>query len=467
MIMNRLSSFFQRLFRKNQISKEEYEQIGNENSPQPELNIQFANSKSIIRAGMIVVFLFFGLGGLWVTFAEISGAVIASGEVRVDSERKTVQHLEGGIVRKILVRNGDKVVAGQPLLQLDGTRVSATADQLLLQIAAFRIEKIRLVAERDMLAKPDWPKNDTTIPPQKFEDLLYSAQKVFSSNRLALENQSTLLKKQISQMLEQIRTIDDRVVAALQVKDALQEELDAKQALYEDQYIEKTQILALRRALAEGKGNMAQLRGSQAEIRERVVEFEFRIDALSSEYRQKAIARLSELQQQNFSLQQQLLPYQDALSRQVVTAPVAGEIVAMQVHSEGGVLQPGQPILDIVPVDSPLIVECRIKVSDVTHLFEGQKADVQLLAFPARTTPKILGEVVYISADRIMQRTPSGEQPAYVVHVEINKQELQDNNLYLSAGMPAAVFILTKPRTVLDYALEPLKESFDRALREN
>jgi HlyD family type I secretion membrane fusion protein len=467
MNMNKPTSLLQRLFRKNQVSKEEYEQIGDEKSPQPKLEIHFSDSKNIIRAGMIVVFLFFGVGGLWVTFAEITGAVIASGEIRVDTERKTVQHLEGGIVRKILVRNGDQVVAGQPLLQLDSTRVSATTDQYLLQLAAFEIEEIRLLAERDYLDEPDWPANDATIPQQKFDELLNSAQKVFSSNRLALENQSTLLRKQISQMLEQIRSMDDRIVAELQVSDTLQEELDAKQVLYEDHYIEKTQILELRRALSERMGVLAQLRGTQAEIRERIAEFELRIDALKSEYRQTSIARLSELQQQSFSLQQQLLPFQDALSRQEITAPVDGEVVAMQVHSEGGVLQPGQPILDIVPVDSPLIVECRIKVSDITNVFKGQMADVQLVAFSARSTPKISGEVVYISADRIMQSSPAGEQPGYIVHVELNKQELQDNNLYLTAGMPAAVFITTKPRTVLDYALEPLTESFDRALREN
>ncbi len=146
------------------------------------------------------------------------------------------------------------------------------------------------------------------------------------------------------------------------MSEALQEELDAKQILYEDKYIEKTQILELRRALAERKGNQAQLRGSQAELRERIAEYELRIDAVRSEYRQKAITRLSELQQELFGIQQQILPYQDSLTRQVVTAPVSGEVVAMQVHSEGGVLQPGQPILDIVPVDSPLIVESRIRV---------------------------------------------------------------------------------------------------------
>ncbi len=466
MTMNTPTSWFQRLFRKNQVSEEEYQQIGDENAPQPELNIGFADAKNIIRAGLVVVIIFFGFGGLWVTFAEITGAVIANGEVRVDTERKTVQHLEGGIVSKILVRNGDQVKAGQPLLQLEGTQVASMTEQYLLQIAAIRIETVRLNAERDLLAEPFWPENDDTIPPQKFEELLDSAKKVFSSNRLALENQSTLLRQQISQMLEQISSMEDRLTAELQVSAALQEEMDSKQVLYKDQYIEKTQILVLRRALAERQGIQAQLRGSQAEIRERIAEYELRINAIESEYRQNAIARLSDLQQELFSFQQQILPYQDALGRLVVTAPVSGEVVAMEVHSVGGVVKPGQPILDIVPTDNPLIIECRIQVSDVTHIFMGQMADVQLVAFPSRTTPKVSGEVVYISADRIMQRTPGGEMPTYVIHVELNKQELQDNNLYLTAGMPAAVFIRTKPRTVLDYALEPLKENFDRALRE-
>ena len=165
-------------------------------------------------------------------------------------------------------------------------------------------------------------------------------------------------------------------------------------------------------------------------------------------------------------MQQKLLPLQDARRRQVVTAPVSGEVVALQVHSIGGVIKPGDPILDIVPKDSPLIVECHIQVSDIADVYQGQFTDVQLVAFPMRTTPKIKGEVVYVSADRMLQRTPYGEQPVYIVHVELNKQQLSENNLYLTAGMPAAVFIRTKPRTVLDYVLEPLKENFDRALRE-
>ncbi|MEA1922776.1 MAG: HlyD family efflux transporter periplasmic adaptor subunit, partial [Pseudomonadota bacterium] len=210
-----------------------------------------------------------------------------------------------------------------------------------------------------------------------------------------------------------------------------------------------------------------QIQGSQAELRERVAEFQLRISALKNEYRQQAVNRQSEVQQRLFDLQQQILPLNDARQRLTVTAPVDGEVVTLQVHSRGGVISPGQPLLDLVPTDSPLIVEANIMVKDITHVFEGQEADVQLLAFQQRTTPKILGKVVYISADRILQSTAYGEQPAYVVHVELDKQQLIDNHLYLTAGMPTAVFIRTEPRTVLDYILEPIMDNFYRALREN
>ncbi|PLX72928.1 MAG: hypothetical protein C0614_13295 [Desulfuromonas sp.] len=275
-----------------------------------------------------------------------------------------------------------------------------------------------------------------------------------------------LLRKQISQLHEQVASVDDRLAAELMATQALEEELEAKLVLYKEQFIDKTRILELRRVLADRQGVKAQLRGQRAELGEKIAEFELRINALESEYRQKAINELSKLKQDIYGLQQKLLPLQDARRRQVVTAPVSGEVVAMQIHSEGGVISPGQPILDIVPKDSQLIVECRIQVSEIADVHNGQLADVQLLAFPARTTPKIAGEVVYVSADRILQKTPYGEMPTYVVHVELDKQELAENDLTLTAGMPAAVFIRTKPRTVLEYALEPLKENFDRALRE-
>ncbi|MBN2645375.1 MAG: HlyD family type I secretion periplasmic adaptor subunit [Desulfuromonadaceae bacterium] len=449
------------------ISDEEYAQLEDESAVPKPLQISYADSRKIIASGLMILALFFGVGGVWVSVAEISGAVIASGEVRVDTERKTVQHLEGGIIKEILVRNGDAVVQGQPLVVLDSSRIVAATDQLSLQIVGFQLEDTRLEAEKNLARQVDWPVDNEMVPREKFNELLESARKVFAAGRAALDSQTGLLAKQIDQIEQQDLSLSARQRSEQQVIAALQEELDAKQVLYEQQYIDKTRILELRRAIAERNGQLAQLQGAQAELREKMAEFQLRISALENEYRQQAVNRQSEVQKRLFDLQQQLLPMQDARQRLTVAAPVSGEVVALQVHSRGGVISPGQPLMDIVPKDSPLIVECNIMVKDITHVYKGQVADVQLLAFNQRTTPKIEGEVVYISADRILKRTPYGEQPTYVVHVELNKQQLSENNLYLTAGMPAAVFIRTEPRTLLDYALEPLKENFDRALREN
>jgi len=456
-----------KIFLRNRISAEDYAQIEDSTTPPPKLNVTFADSRRIIMAGMAIVLVFFGIGGTWISLAQISGAVIASGEVRVDTERKTVQHLEGGIVKEILVRNGDKVDAGDTLITLDSSRVTSQTEQIQLRLAAARLADLRLQAERAMQDHVQWPESDPSIAPEKFEELLDSARKVFSSRRRALTEQISMLEKQIDQLDQQDISLQGRIQAEEKIIDALREELEAKQVLYERQYIDKTRILELRRSIAEREGSLAQLHGSRAELRERIAELGLRISSLKSEYRQKAIEEHNKNQQQMYDLQQQLLPLLDASSRLNITAPVPGEVIALQVHSVGGVIRPGDPILDIVPEGSPLIVECNIQVKDITHVQKGQEADVQLLAFEQRTTPKIHGEVVYISADRIMQKTPYGEQPTYIVHVELDKEELRANDLYISAGMPAAVFIKTEPRTVLDYLIEPLKENFDRALREN
>ncbi|MEA3465932.1 MAG: HlyD family type I secretion periplasmic adaptor subunit, partial [Thermodesulfobacteriota bacterium] len=418
---------------------EDYAQIADETTPPPKLNIGFADSRRIILSGLLIIAVFFGIGGVWISVAEITGAVIASGEVRVDTERKTVQHLEGGIVREILVRNGDQVVAGQTLITLDSSRIVSATDQVRLQLAAAQLDDLRLQAEKNLADQVEWPQHSSEIPQHKYTELLASASKVFTSGRQALQNQTALLSKQVDQLHQQDLSIAGRLQAEQQIVATLQEELTAKLVLFEKQYIDKTNILSLRRAIAEHQGQQAQLRGSQAELREKVAEFQLRSSALENEYRQQAVNQQSKTQQRIFDLQQQLLPLLDSRKRLIISAPVAGEVVELQVHSEGGVISPGQPILDIVPQDSPLIVECNIMVKDITHVFKGQEADVQLVAFEQRTTPKILGHVVYISADRIMQRTPYGEQPMYIVQVELDKQQLSENNLYLTAGMPAAV----------------------------
>ncbi len=439
--------------------------VSDEMSASAELSPQTAG-RQIVVAGLIIVVCFFGFGGAWAYFSDIHGAVIAPGEVRIDTERKTVQHLEGGIVRRILVRNGDQVEAGQVLLILDSVQVDSNSEQLLLQLVAAELEEARLIAERDLTLHPAWPLADKRIDERTYGDLQQSAARQFAIGRTTLQHQMELFRAQIRQLNEQLSSIEERLVTEQVVEQTLQEELDAKMVLFMDNFIDKTRILELQRAVAERRSIQAQLRGTRAEKNEQKVELEFRIRTHESEYTQTAMNRLAEVQQNVFALRQKLLAVEDVRQRMEVRAPVSGVVVAMQVHSEGGVIQQAQPLLDIVPYHHPLIVEADIAVADIADIAVGQLVDVQLMAFSARTTPKISGQIVYVSADRLFKRTPYGEMPVYQIQVELDRQELSDHQLHLTAGMPTTLFIRTRPRTVFDYAIEPLMENFDRALRE-
>jgi len=450
----------------NDLSDEDYTRLQDENAPLPELKVEYTDTRKIIRAGMLILLVFFGFGGAWITLAEISGAVIASGEVKVDTERKTVQHLEGGIVRSILVKNGNRVKVNQPLIELESSRVLAGVEQLRLQLAASALEIARLETEKELGKTPHWPDLSTDMPADKRGDLLESETKVFTSRRTSLENQTGLLYKQIQQLKEQEVSLGHRLSSQREIIGALEEELAAKEPLLKERFIDKTAILSLQRALAENHGQLAQFQGSLAEVRQKIAEYQLRISALEAEYQHEAVTKLSEAQQRQSDRQQQLQPLLGASQRLTVTAPIDGEVVAMNVHSVGGVVSPGQPLLDIVPENSRLIVECRIQVKDITQVRNDQDADVQLLAFNQRTTPKIKGKVIYVSADRLMDNSQGGTMTFYLVQVALEKTELEKNGLYLTSGMPATVFIYTEPRTVLDYLLEPIIERFDKALRE-
>ncbi|NTV13888.1 MAG: HlyD family type I secretion periplasmic adaptor subunit [Desulfobulbaceae bacterium] len=439
-----------------------------ENTPPPaELKAAQTDTRKIVWIGLLIVGLFFGMGGIWIAMAEISGAVIASGEIKDATERKTVQHLEGGIVRAILVANGSKVKVGQPLFELESSRVLAGVEQLQLQLAASSLEIARLEAEKEMANTPRWPALSPGVSAAKFNELLESETRLFSSRRTGLANQTDLLRIQIQQLEEQSTSLGNRVSAQREVIAALEEELAAKEPLLAERFIDKTSILALKRVLAENRGQLAQFQGSIAEVRQKIAEYQLRISAIEAQYRQEAVAKLSEAQQRQSDRQQQIQPLLDASQRLTVAAPIDGEVVAMNVHSVGGVITPGQPLLDIVPGNSQLIVECKIQVKDITQVHTGQAADVQLLAFNQRTTPKIKGKVVYVSADRLMQNSQAGAATFYLVQVSVDKAELEKNRLYLTSGMPATVFIYTEARTVLDYLLEPINARLGQALRES
>ncbi len=420
----------------------------------------------IIRQGLLVVGFFFGALGLWSVLGHISGAVVAQGKIKIETERKTVQHLEGGIVDDILVREGEEVQAGQPLVILESVQVDANASMQQKQLVAQRAAQIRLSAEKDLKNEFLWPEELRNLAEDSHSaDVLISEQKIFTARREALNAQISLLNTQLAQVDAQVAGFNDQLKAEQTIIGTLHEELQAKRQLYKERYLEKSQILELERNLAGHQGNRGRLRQSIAEARQKAAELHLRIKEVKVRFMEDATKALGTTENDIVQTRERIRPLKDAKKRLQIVAPVSGRVVDLKVHSRGGVVKAGEPLMDIVPHDNPLIVETQVPVNKITEVYINQDAQVQLDAFGARFIPHIPAKVTYISADRLEER--AGEKtPFYLCYVEVDPKALEAEQLYLSPGMPATVFITTQQRTVLYYILEPLIKNWDRALRE-
>lgn len=415
--------------------------------------LQVDDLRRIMMSGFIILGVFFGGFGIWAAFAKLSGAVIAPGTVKVDLNRKAVQHREGGIVQEILVREGDHVKAGQPMIILTDSQIDASVTLLRTQFAAMLARLARLDAQRDMKAEISWPHEFTALGDlPDLQNIKQSELNILHEERRSLEGQIRLIQEQISGFKAQVEA-EDRIIAAFQ------EELAAKQELQRNKYLEKTPVLELQR-------NLANHQSIKSVAQQKVSEMSIRIMELRKEYIQKATSQYADAQAKVLEIRERLRPSVDAQDRLAVTAPVAGTVMDMTIFSVGAVVRPGERLMDVVPFDEPLIIEADVQVKDIANVRIGQAAKVQLSAFSNHEVTPFEAKVSYVSPDRTVNRTPMGEMPVYKIHAEIPKEELSKQDVEMTAGMPAVVFVTTKERTLLDYLIEPLTQNFRHALRE-
>ena len=423
--------------------------------------------KHIVRQGLWLILIFFGIFGIWSFFGHISGAVVAPGTIKIENERKIVQHLEGGIVEDILVREGEEVKAGQPLVVLESVSVDANTNITRKQALDLEARRTRLIAEKDHLDRLEWTQG---VRDQANElnalDVLSNEEKVFATRRNTLNNQVELLKTQLAQLKAQERGLEDQLKAEGAILSALREELSAKRQLYKERYLEKSQILALEREVAGHQGSQGRLRQSIAESRQKAAELNVRIEDVTGRFVEDSTRELTQVENELTQARERIRPLADAKKRLQITAPVAGKVVDLKIHSRGGVVHPGETLMDIVPHDNPLIIETQVPVNKITEVYVGQPAMVQLDAFDTNLIPHMPGKVTYVSADRLEQPSYGGNMPYYLCYVEVDPAALKENDLYLSPGMPATVFITTTEKTVIYYIFEPLIRNWDRALRE-
>ena len=401
----------------------------------------------------------------WAFLAPLSGAIIAPGYVKVDLNRKVVQHQEGGRVRAIRVRDGDRVAEGQELLLLDDVRIDAQLDLLRTQLDAERARAARLEAERAYAAAPAYPRELVgRMKEPKLAEQLTRETGLFRARREALETQIAVLRRQIRETEGEIAALTEQLDAEARALRLQKEELATNERLLEQGYVQRTRIMTLNRAVAEYEARHGERRAELSKARQRAGELELRILAMRNAYAQSAADELKEASARIFDLEERIRPSKDAAERQRIAAPIAGEVVGMRVFGEGSVVGPREVLMEIVPDEKRLVVEARIRPEDINYVRPGSHADVRLTAYPQRSAPLVAGAVRYVSADRLVE--PQTGIPHYIAHIEVPAHKLLEAGLRLQAGMPAEVFVRTDDRTALDYLAAPVTSYFRRAMRE-
>lgn len=417
------------------------------------------------RVGLFLIILFVMGFGTWASTVPLAGGAIANGIISPDGSKRTVQHLEGGIIRKLHVRDGDTVDRGQPLLLLESVQPQASHNVLVKQQLALRATEARLDAERNNAEK-------ITFPPELLKTdaemitLVAGQRELFLARRASHQAKNRILQQRIGQLSEQIKGLNAQVSSASRQIELILEEIDAKRFLAKRGYLPKPALLRMQRMEAEIGGRRGQYLASIAQAEQQIGEAKLQLVANDAERADKIAAKLEQVRAELAGLEEKLLASQDVLARTVITAPVSGTIVNLKFKTESGVIQPGTPILDIVPTDEKLLIDAHVSPMDIDIVNIGLKAQVQLTALSVRRTPRVDGVVRSVSADRLIDETTG--QPYYLARVEVNRADVKnaDPNAELVPGMPADVLIITGQRTMFKYLFEPLFETIWKSFRE-
>ncbi|MEO1040267.1 MAG: HlyD family type I secretion periplasmic adaptor subunit [Pseudomonadota bacterium] len=427
--------------------------------------------QAVMGAVILAVFLaiFFG----WGATAPISGGATAPGRISPEGSRRIIQHLEGGIINEIAVRDGDRVAAGDTLIVLQGTQAQAGFDLLANQRLRNRARLARLRSEQAGYADPVFPDDllrAAETDPDAAE-LLDSQREQFRQRRDLHENRKAVYVQRAGQLRAEIAGLEEQILNQNERLRLIESEIDAIRTLVEDGLAPRPRLLALQREQASIREQRAANRAAIARAGQSIGESEVQSLALDAQRLDEISNDLEEAQAELGDIAERLRASEDVLNRTEIIAPIAGAVVNLRFRTIGGVISPGEPILDLVPEDEALIIDARLSPVDVDLVTLGQAAAVHLSALPQSNLPRIEGEVVSISADALTDEA-TGE-PYYNVRVRVDPDVLEEISarlgeepLRLTPGMPADVLIVTGERTVVDYLTEPLRDSLRNALRE-
>src|SRR3954454_3252520 len=420
--------------------------------------------KRVALAGWLIIAIFFGGIGAWAATAPLNGAVVGNAVVKVDGNRKSVQHLDGGIIKELRIKEGDKVRAGDTLVVLDETQPRAEYDILSQQYVVLRATEVRLLTELDHSSELLMPE-DLKTQDSYFKSVWNGQVNQFESRRAALEGQRSVIREKINQLGSQIVGAEAQVKAFTDQISSVRAEAKDIAPLVARGLIARPRILQLERTAFGLEGQIADAQANIAKARQAIAEQEQQIAQLDNDRMTDVTKDLRDTQAKLLEVIPKAMNAKAVLGRMEIRAPYTGRVVALTVFSVGGVIQRGDKILDIVPDEDSLTIEAQVGVEDISDVHPDTRAEVHLTAYKQRIVPIIHGDVIQISADRLTD--PKTNAPYYVAFVRIDADELAAMpNIKLYPGMPATVMIPTIQRTALDYIVGPLVMSFNHSFRQ-
>jgi HlyD family type I secretion membrane fusion protein len=428
-----------------------------------------APSDSIRRvalAGWLIIAVFFGGIGSWAATAPLNGAVVGNAVVKVDGNRKSVQHLDGGIVKELRIKEGDKVNAGDILVVLDETQAQAEYDVLSQQYMVLRATEVRLLTELDRGTELVMPQDLKARPDDSYFKSVWNGQvSQFQSRLAAIEGQRSVIREKINQLGSQITGAQAQVKSFTDQITSVHAEAKDIAPLVERGLIARPRILQLERTAFGLEGQIADANANIAKARQAIAEQQQQIAQLDNDRMADITKDLRDTQAKMLEVIPKAMNAKAVLGRMEIRSPYAGRVVALTVFSVGGVIQRGEKILDIVPDQDSLTIEAQIAVEDISDIKPNMRAEVHLTAYKQRIVPIIHGDVIQVSADRLTD--PKTNNPYYIAFVRVDQDELAAMpNIKLYPGMPATVMIPTIQRTAFDYIVGPLVMSFNHSFRQ-
>ncbi len=429
-----------------------------------------AESASSLRgpviAGTVAVVL--GFGGFlgWALSADLGSAAVATGTVMVDSKRKTVSHFEGGILKRLLVQEGDVVRANQPLAQLDDTRAKSDLDQYRGRRIGLLAKLARLRAEQSGAEAVSFPAPVLDPGNPIAVDVHTAETRLFQRRHESYAGKMEIQRKEIEQRMAEAESLTALIDAAQKQRDFLGQRLVGMRELAEKGFVGRAQLLEQEARMSELVGRAGDYQAQKAKSEKAKASAEAALAGIDFDWQSDVANQLQDAQLQLNEVEGQIVSASDILERLTIRSPQDGAVVNIQVRTPGGAIPAGQAIMDIVPEKEPMVVEARIGTREIVSVHVGGKTQVRLTAYDHRVLAPLEGKLTYVAADQTVD--PATQNAYYLVRAEIDPAALKlHSGVALYPGMPAELLVLKKPRRAIDYLFGPVFESFNRAFRES